>query len=396
MKKFTLLFCGVFCCTFIFHANAQCNTWTNPTPATGWTNFNTAFGGAPTDTGTGCPFNEITGFEIFASEAYQMNNIIAGKAYTFSACNSPGGMGTGGQAWNITYTIRAPSGAIDAFGLDSESNCAITWTASESGIYLIVINEDGACGTSTNTATNNGYPAITCVYDCTTWANPTSSTGWVDFTNTFGGAPCDSGSGCPFNEITAFEIFASESYEMTNIVAGNTYTFSACNSSGGPNTGGLAWNILYSIITPSGSVDAYGIDNGSNCAITWTASENGTYFIVINEDGACGSSSNTATNNGYPAISCSNGSNCNPLVIEEVQVNTIKHYYDTNTNHLILESTRQPFSNIELFNLLGQSVLNKTLFQNSETINLTNLSDGIYLAKIKLNEIIQTIKFVKQ
>ena len=143
-------------------------------------------------------------------------------------------------------------------------------------------------------------------------------------------------------------------------------------------------------------MDAYGLDSGSNCAITWTATENGTYFIVINEDGACGTSTNTATNNGYPAITCSIGSSCNPLHTEDVQVDAIKHYYDINTNHLILESSKQPFSNTELFNLLGQGVLDKKLFRNSETIDLTNLSDGIYLAKIKLNEKIETIKIIKQ
>ncbi|MDQ3100540.1 MAG: T9SS type A sorting domain-containing protein, partial [Bacteroidota bacterium] len=120
--------------------------------------FNTTFGGAPCDDGTGCPFNEIIDFEIFASEAYAMDNIVLGGTYIFSACN-----GTGGTAWPIDYTIIAPSGAVDASGTDPGSNCAITWTATEEGTYLIVVNEEGACGFSDNTAVNNGFPAITCV-----------------------------------------------------------------------------------------------------------------------------------------------------------------------------------------------------------------------------------------
>jgi hypothetical protein len=72
------------------------------------------FGGAPCDDGSGCPVNEINDFEIWADEAYQMNNVRADGTYTFSACN-----GTGGTAWPIMFTIVAPSGAIDAFGLNN-------------------------------------------------------------------------------------------------------------------------------------------------------------------------------------------------------------------------------------------------------------------------------------
>ncbi|HQV51590.1 MAG: T9SS type A sorting domain-containing protein [Flavobacteriales bacterium] len=138
--------------------SAQCTTWVNPNATGGWSDFNTAFGGAPADTGAGCPVNEITDFEIYADEAYAMDNMVAGTSYTFSACN-----GTGGTAFNISYTIITPSGAVDAYGLDASSNCALTFTASESGTYLLVVSEEGACGTSTNAGTANGFPAITCI-----------------------------------------------------------------------------------------------------------------------------------------------------------------------------------------------------------------------------------------
>ncbi|MEZ5023847.1 MAG: T9SS type A sorting domain-containing protein [Chitinophagales bacterium] len=134
-----------------------CETWINPTPTTGWVDFNTTFGGAPCDDGTGCPFNEITTFEVWASEAYEVDNFIAGGEYTFSMCNGPGA-----GSWVPEFTIIAPSGAVDAFGAGDGDGCSISWTASESGTYLIVINEAGLCGTSTNTATDNGFPALTC------------------------------------------------------------------------------------------------------------------------------------------------------------------------------------------------------------------------------------------
>ncbi len=90
-----------------------------------------------------------------------MSNVKAGGSYIFSACNSIAGPNTGGQVWDIDFTIVAPSGAVDAFGLDPMSDCELSWTASESGEYTIIVNEAGNCGATTNLTINNGYPAIT-------------------------------------------------------------------------------------------------------------------------------------------------------------------------------------------------------------------------------------------
>jgi hypothetical protein len=137
---------------------AQCLDWLNPSPTTGWTDLNTAFGGAPCDDGTGCPFNEFTGFEVWAAEAYVVDNFQEGGTYAFSICNGPNA-----GSWVPEFTIIAPSGAVDAFGAGDGDGCTITWTASESGAYLIVINEAGACGGGPSVAVDNGYPALTCV-----------------------------------------------------------------------------------------------------------------------------------------------------------------------------------------------------------------------------------------
>ena len=137
---------------------AQCTQWLNPTDSTGWTDFNSDFGGAPCADSTGCPFYEINLFEVWASEAYSIDNFIEGGMYAFSMCN-----GAGAGSWVPEFTIISPSGIIDAFGPGDGDSCTITWTASESGTYLIVINEAGECGGGPNTNTDNGFPAITCL-----------------------------------------------------------------------------------------------------------------------------------------------------------------------------------------------------------------------------------------
>jgi len=363
---------------------AQCTDWLEPTPTTVWGDLDAA----PCNDGSGCTAFEITGFEVFAAEAYGITDVIAGNSYAFSICNSPAGAGMGGQAWNVDFTIIAPSGVVDAFGVDAD-NCTISWTATEDGTYVLVVNEAGNCGGGTNTMTANGYPSINCTGDspcptipcsvsiadnedgtatanvsngvepftyswsnggmmqttmglvdgetymvsvtdaegcmasssitigaggtaCESWAAPANMGVYSDFSTQFGGAPCDSGDGCPVNEIVAFEVFASEAYQMENILLGGTYIFSICNGPDGVGTGGQAWIPDFTIFTPSGAIDTFGLgDDG--CSITWTASEEGTYVVVVNEAGSCGGGANTGTGNGYPSITCSGDTPCPPI-----------------------------------------------------------------------------------
>jgi len=158
MKNSIVLFATVLVLclnSIIVNAQEPCLTWVNPPPNSGYTDFNGNFGGAPVSTEGDCPLLEIDSFEIWAGEAYVLDNVIEGTIYTFSHCNGPGA-----GSWSADYTIIAPGGAVDAFGEGNPNGCSISWEASESGTYLIVINEQGLCGES-NTV-ENGHPAINC------------------------------------------------------------------------------------------------------------------------------------------------------------------------------------------------------------------------------------------
>ncbi|MGB1204625.1 MAG: T9SS type A sorting domain-containing protein [Chitinophagales bacterium] len=139
-----------------------CSTWSNPSPDSAWEIINDIWGGAPQGTGT---MYETTEFQLFASEAFALDNVVANNIYTFGACN-----GVGGTAWDLNFTIIAPSGNIDAFGLNENSICELTWTATESGTYTIAVNEAGNCGVPNSI--DNGFPSITCVSD----TNPCDNT----------------------------------------------------------------------------------------------------------------------------------------------------------------------------------------------------------------------------
>lgn len=264
-----------------------CQEWVNPTPTTG----RVELGEVP------CigSVTEIDEFEITASEAYLVTGIKAGGNYTFSACNGPNA-----GSWEIEYTIISPSGYIDNFGSDEDSPCAITWTASENGDYLIVINQVGQCGITSDEP--NGNPRIVTntggVYcegpdiPCMGWGKPSPTTAWSDM----GEVPCTGSS----KENTNFEVDQGEAYMLFSVMEGANYTFSTCN---GANAG--SWDLNFTVISPSGVVEAFGTDENSLCSITWTASEDGNYIVAINKVGECGIY--LSNPNGHPMITTNSG-----------------------------------------------------------------------------------------
>lgn len=121
--------------------------------------FNTAFGGAPVSSFGVCPTNQITGFEVWASESYTVDNFVAGQEYTFSICDGPGA-----GSWDAELTVVDAEGNLVAIAQD----CEITWTAPADGTYVIGIQEVGECGDSSpNQETDNGFPTLSCTSDNT-------------------------------------------------------------------------------------------------------------------------------------------------------------------------------------------------------------------------------------
>jgi hypothetical protein len=83
------------------------------------------------------------------------------------------------------------------------------------------------------------------------------------------------------------------------------------------------------------------------------------------------------------------------LSVDEFSNNTFKHFYNKDTDVLTMTSSTLAFDNVELYNLLGQQVLNRSLSQTNEIVNMSSLEDGIYLAKVSIQGRIQTVKILK-
>ncbi|MCK5402362.1 MAG: choice-of-anchor J domain-containing protein [Flavobacteriaceae bacterium] len=88
--------------------------------------------------------------------------------------------------------------------------------------------------------------------------------------------------------------------------------------------------------------------------------------------------------------------NLSTLGIDDFVTDSFKHYYNNNTNVLTLKSSNAPINNIEIYNILGQRILIKKLSHTNELINLSTITEGVYIAQISIDNTTKTIKFLKQ
>ena len=83
------------------------------------------------------------------------------------------------------------------------------------------------------------------------------------------------------------------------------------------------------------------------------------------------------------------------LGIDDLDQDSFKHYYNANTDFLKIDSPNTPMSAVQIYNVLGQAVLNQKLNQNEEVINLSTLVDGVYIMRVRFDNFEKTIKFLK-
>ena len=84
------------------------------------------------------------------------------------------------------------------------------------------------------------------------------------------------------------------------------------------------------------------------------------------------------------------------LGVEDFNKDNFKYYYTTSDKTLTLKSSNLPIDSVKIYNLLGQTTVNKTLSNTTENIDLSSLTDGIYIAQVEINGSTKSIKFLKQ
>jgi hypothetical protein len=69
---------------------------------------------------------------------------------------------------------------------------------------------------------------------------------------------------------------------------------------------------------------------------------------------------------------------------EDFTLDNIEYTFNQDTNILRITST-EVLSNIKIYNMLGQEVLNNKLNQTSESVDLSDLSNAVYIVNIEGN-----------
>lgn len=84
------------------------------------------------------------------------------------------------------------------------------------------------------------------------------------------------------------------------------------------------------------------------------------------------------------------------LSVEDFNKENFNYYYNTNSKTLTLKSSNKPISSVKIYNLLGQKTFSKTSTNTTENIDLSSMTNGVYIAQIEIDNTFKSIKFLKQ
>lgn len=146
----------------------------------------------------------------------------------------------------------------------------------------------------------------------------------------------------------------------------------------------------YNNITQSGDFGDTGgndlITQAYSAVETFTPASDGAYYVAIN-----------ATSTGSPnLLMILNIIVDETLSVDEFESNSFSYSYNKTTDQLSLESSNLPFDDITMYNIHGQEVVSKALSNQNEVIDISSLTDGVYLATVNINGSSKTIKILKQ
>lgn len=82
------------------------------------------------------------------------------------------------------------------------------------------------------------------------------------------------------------------------------------------------------------------------------------------------------------------------LSVDEFDSNNFTYAYDNNLDILSMESPA-PMTGIEIYSIVGQKVISQTPSSSQASINLSQLTDGVYIARVNINENVESFKFIK-
>lgn len=274
-----------------------------------------------------------------------IENLVIGNTYTVTGTNT--------TSIYITVTETTPPPGISIGAVITHGASTVSFVATTPDI-LIFWHLDAACTTQASDDTLTTIQCTSASCSCTAGAAPDAAVATY---------PADGAVDIPIDNSGA-----------TPAILGFAWT---------DNGEATSYDINYpGIGTLSGASNPQDVQSTSftyNTTFTWTVTSTNCLGTVT-------SATYTFTTEMDPSLST-----------EEFESNnSISHFYNVNTNDLTFKSSSLPFTNVEIYSILGQQVLNNKLSETNETISLSNLTDGIYIAKVSVDGRTEAIKFVKK
>ncbi|WP_127844378.1 T9SS type A sorting domain-containing protein [Psychroflexus aestuariivivens] len=169
---------------------------------------------------------------------------------------------------------------------------------------------------------------------------------------------------------------ANEAFEM--IIATDNTVASASNGTTIFTDSGIQQNGDFA------NVEAQAL-NGTG---TFTPNTTGDYYIVFKANGLPGP---TPSSTGFLLLFDFTVSET--LSASNFETSKFTHFYKD--GQLGLEAN-QNFENVIIYNMLGQEMINTKLSNSNESINVSNLSNGMYITKVTIGDKTETFKFIKK
>ncbi|MEQ3796459.1 MopE-related protein [Flavobacteriaceae bacterium MJ-SS4] len=83
------------------------------------------------------------------------------------------------------------------------------------------------------------------------------------------------------------------------------------------------------------------------------------------------------------------------LGLEDFDSNAFSYYFNSDRSILTINSFGEPFDNLKMYNLLGKLVMDKDLSGTNENINLSFLSEKLYVVRISIQNKVTYFKIIK-
>jgi len=395
--------------------HAQCMDWLNPSPDEGYLTF----GDIPCNGQS----REIS-YGVVKSEAYILSNVQVGTNLTFSMCDGPDA-----GAWIPEFTVITPSGEVDAYGAGDGDGCSITWTATEAGIYLIVINEADNCGMEDEDEVDNGLGKITTNSggsDCPefldgaeSFESPTGvlpdcwqavdadgdGFGWTIVTNDDQDLGLDGANAiASYSYISGEGALSPDNYLITpQVTLGENEVLYYAVRSLHHNYSEEVYTILVS--TTGSAVDDFTeevfrdtlefVNEWQARTVDLSAYAGQTIYLAFRHHG-------TTDLVGFllDAIKLPGDVICEPFGVGVDELNKVESSLFPNpaSNQVNITSTLQGAATVSVFDALGRVVIenNVHLSQNAFTQNISTLNRGVYTIQIRTDNQVATQRFVKE